>query len=788
MRRSDLSPDQRTVYDSMLDWVNSGGRGQSVLSVGGHAGTGKSTLLALFAAETNLRIAYVSFTGRASSILGRKLRAGGVQTTDRMQSDNERLLTGRWGHRFYSPGSIEASRPFCGTIHRLILRPLINFETEVLYGWEDRQALDRRYDLIVIDECFDYAQPVLTEDGWQYIGSLVNNEIQCRVWAYNRATRKLELKPIVRWLRKPSPNQLLRIDAGRTDSMRDARVLRCTPSHKILTPIGYVRASDLKVGDKLVVRGRHLTQLQFSMLVGSMLGDGSMGRNKNRNSPQPSFTQGEDQLGWLKFKKSVFGEDMTGGLQKGKSGYGPRATWRFTLNITDQARRVSEQMLHNAKKKNGRQYWSPTDEFLSWVDEAALAFWYADDGALMRRNGRVMGAAIHTECFSKDVNERLSKFLDEKFGLDTIVRNDSKGHWFIGFRQDAANKLLAIVTPFIPECMAWKAPGGNFTPPFVPAGETTVAPIQSIQSVARKTSRDQYVYDLEVKDHHNYVAGNVVVSNCSMVDSKMLARITRHNVRVLAVGDHGQLPPVMGESTLMKTPDLRLEKIHRQTDGSPIIQLSRAIREEHKMDRSLADGKSVVFASANDLRRRLLPEIANTPPLEVAFLCWRNQTRVHINRTVREYFGHAGKPPQKGEPVVCLRNMPEKGVFNGMRGIMTENAVALDDWWVLRAKIEFPDEEIPETEYEICRDQFHRHDTFKSIEELKAIGIDVDTMSGAGKLFDFGYAMTIHKFQGSQVPHAIVQVDWRPDYSKEDTRRLAYTAVTRASERLTVLT
>ena len=424
MKRSDLSPDQKRVYGSICDWVRSGS-GQPILSVGGYAGCGKTTLLAIFAAETNLRIAYVSFTGRASSILGRKLHAAGVQTTDRMQSDNERLLTGRWGHRFYAPGSAESHRPFCGTIHRLILRPLINFETEELYDWEERLTLDRRYDLIVVDEA-------------------------------------------------------------------------------------------------------------------------------------------------------------------------------------------------------------------------------------------------------------------------------------------------------------------------------------------------------------------------SMVGEKMLEKIRRHGIRILAVGDHGQLPPVMDKGTLMIDPDLRLEKIHRQAEGSPIIRLSRAIREEHKMDRSLADGKSLVFASANDLRRRILPEIAGTSPLGIAFLCWRNTTRVHINRTMREYLGYGGLLPQKGEPVVCLHNYPP--IFNGMRGLMTENAVHLDDWWVLRARIEFPDEEIPATDYEVCRDQFHRRYPFDSIKDLKTSNIDVDNMSGAGKLFDFGYAMTIHKFQGSQVPHAIVQVDWKPDYSNEETRRRAYTAVTRASEKLTVLT
>lgn len=425
LTRSNLSPDQRVVYESMRDWADSK-NGKTILSVGGVAGSGKSTLLGLFAAEMNhLKIAFVSFTGRASSILGRKLNAAGCTTTNRMQTDNDRCLTGRWGHMFYSPSSPEAHKPFCGTIHRLILRPLINFSTEVLYGWEERTELDRKYDLIVIDEA-------------------------------------------------------------------------------------------------------------------------------------------------------------------------------------------------------------------------------------------------------------------------------------------------------------------------------------------------------------------------SMVDAQMVSRITRHNVRILAVGDHGQLPPVMGSGSLMAAPDLRLEKIHRQAEGSPIIKLSRAIREDHKMDRSLADGRQLVFASASDLRRKVIPEIIDRPALDVAFLCWRNQTRVHINRTVREYLGYAGVPPKKGEPVVCLKNFAP--IYNGMRGILTQDVEQPypDEWWIMRARVEFPDEGLPEETHEVCRDQFHRHETIRSPEEIK--GAEIDTMSKVGRLFDFAYAMTVHKFQGSQVPHAIVQVDWRQNYADEMMRRLAYTAVTRASEKLTVLT
>ena len=76
---ADLSEDQVDVYNQMIQWCNE--RPSNLLTVGGFAGVGKSTLLGVFAAQTKLLVAYVTFTGRASSGLQRKLAAAGCKTT-----------------------------------------------------------------------------------------------------------------------------------------------------------------------------------------------------------------------------------------------------------------------------------------------------------------------------------------------------------------------------------------------------------------------------------------------------------------------------------------------------------------------------------------------------------------------------------------------------------------------------------------------------------------------------------------------------------------------------------
>ena len=93
LRLDDLSHDQREVYDCITQWV--GGSLQhgerNLLTIGGVAGSGKSSLLSVFASTTKLLVAYVTLTGRAASVLQRKLAACNVRTTSGLR----RTLRGR---------------------------------------------------------------------------------------------------------------------------------------------------------------------------------------------------------------------------------------------------------------------------------------------------------------------------------------------------------------------------------------------------------------------------------------------------------------------------------------------------------------------------------------------------------------------------------------------------------------------------------------------------------------------------------------------------------------------
>lgn len=308
----------------------------------------------------------------------------------------------------------------------------------------------------------------------------------------------------------------------------------------------------------------------------------------------------------------------------------------------------------------------------------------------------------------------------------------------------------------------------------------------------------------------------IIVDEASMVDDMMLRDLRSYGVPILAVGDHAQLPPVGGSGSLMRSPMLRLEQIHRQAEGNPIIALSKIIRETGRIPDGFDGGDAVTFEKLRFVERLIEDRYADASPerlLEMGIACYTNRRRVGLNAMVRRVRGlvRAGQSlplPRKGEHVVCLRNIKEgqgrPPVANGMRGVlqgdvdwklikaphgdrkMADGTPARESETQLLASVAFPEDEISAYDFEVFGPQFMREKTFSSPEEL-ARDTGIHSFAMAGALFDFGYAMTGHKMQGSQSDDLVAVVERPGPVSDEDWKRWCYTVVTRAASKLTVL-
>jgi exodeoxyribonuclease-5 len=293
----------------------------------------------------------------------------------------------------------------------------------------------------------------------------------------------------------------------------------------------------------------------------------------------------------------------------------------------------------------------------------------------------------------------------------------------------------------------------------------------------------------------------IVVDEASMVSESILKDLLSLNVKLLAIGDHGQLPPVMGQASLMVRPNLRLEKIHRQAHGNPILELSAIIRETGQLPDYLPEGDrgDVNFVEAinyTDVMKDVFKQVKEGfslpfgKPLasiaDIATLTYTNRARVRYNEVLRAV---AYNMPEKRLPqtpmiddqVICLRNA-FRTAFNGMRGVLN-SAVPAKNPHFFDGVATFAEDNL-KFRGSVNRHIFGRQKPIETLDDLKIHGLHVYTWDQMGFMLDYGYALTVHKAQGSQFHTASVVIERPFNVSDDNWKRWAYTAVTRASERL----
>ena len=286
----------------------------------------------------------------------------------------------------------------------------------------------------------------------------------------------------------------------------------------------------------------------------------------------------------------------------------------------------------------------------------------------------------------------------------------------------------------------------------------------------------------------------IILDEASMISEDIYKDLSSYGVEILAVGDHGQLPPIEGKFSLMQEPILSLEKIHRQAKDNPIINLSMEIRENGRIPRGYKSNKNISVVKKNeyiDFLRETYKTIQGPDALlDTAVVCYTNATRTKLNTMIRNIVhGNMSRNPVTNDLVICLRNIKnqkKEPVYNGFRGYFAGAVEDYDDdFW--GGKIRFPFEGIEQKFHNILKHQFGFAKTFSSFSELENFGMNVTHWNEVGVLFDFGYAMTGHKMQGDQADHVIFFNERPAPVSDDNYKRWAYSCVTRASNKLTII-
>lgn len=269
----------------------------------------------------------------------------------------------------------------------------------------------------------------------------------------------------------------------------------------------------------------------------------------------------------------------------------------------------------------------------------------------------------------------------------------------------------------------------------------------------------------------------IIIDEASMVDEKIWLDLLSYDVPILAVGDHGQLPPVSGQFNLMENPEIKLEEIHRQVADNPIIKLSIEARKTGQIKIGNY-GQGVRKLSKNDPEsQEIIENYLQQYNQDTLILCGYNNTRIKLNNYLRTLLGYESPLPQAGDRVICLRNRQQHAIFNGMLG--TLQTINSKDNNFYEVKILF-DDDGQIFEGLAVKKQFGSSTAMNFGKETRALTLH-------GELFDFAYALTVHKAQGSQASRVILFEERFKQMSDLDWRRWLYTAVTRAEDELIIL-
>lgn len=266
----------------------------------------------------------------------------------------------------------------------------------------------------------------------------------------------------------------------------------------------------------------------------------------------------------------------------------------------------------------------------------------------------------------------------------------------------------------------------------------------------------------------------VIVDEVSMVDEELALDLLRYGVKVLVLGDPHQLPPVRGEGYFINAePDFMLTEVHRQAADNPIIRMSMDVREGKRL-RPGTYGDSLVVRRGDIERSALAQMVLDADQV----LCGLNKTRLTFNNRYRELTSMIGLTdpwlPVTGDRLVCLKNDHPRRLLNGglweVKGVsklsfssdVTMRVVSLDE----------PD--IPVTEVKVPQAFFKGEEKELDWRLLRRVD-----------QFTYGYALTVHKSQGSQWDNVLLYDE--SGTFREDASKHLYTGITRAAERVTVV-
>jgi len=271
----------------------------------------------------------------------------------------------------------------------------------------------------------------------------------------------------------------------------------------------------------------------------------------------------------------------------------------------------------------------------------------------------------------------------------------------------------------------------------------------------------------------------VIIDEYSFVDEKILKDLRSFKKKILYTGDFFQLPPINGENEIQKSTNYFLTDIVRQAKDNPIIKYATIVREGGRLETGIYESKDdMLFATIS----RNHPKIDELLLRYDQVLCGTNKFRHMLNSTIRNGLGYSGMLPNPGEKLICLKNNRELNMFNGQ---MFENKFInfKDEFEINGHRITDIDLGVNEESY-ISKEIFYEKSS--KLKDLWSIYREDYSIIKRTLFADSGYAISVHKAQGSQF-ESVVVFAYDGYWMRENFNKWLYTSITRGIKKCVVV-
>jgi len=405
-------------------------------------------------------------------------------------------------------------------------------------------------DVIFFDECFPYQQRVVTNNGPKSIGRLYHdfckNHDMPLVLSFNELSETFEYKEISNIFKK-GKQKLVQISCN-------GRKIKCTENHKFLTSNGWVEASKLSKGSLIkgsIDKGLSVKAInsdQKQLILGSFLGNGHI-RTEGKSKIRLSVTHSINQKEYCQWKANIF--NCKTNIVRNK-GYAKKSAVNFCTEIIGLEQEFP-------KTKTSCPQW-----ILDEIDARGIAIWFMDSCSLNNIGVSGYSGRISTYSFDEDSHIRFVK----KFNDLGISCNYKKynGHYCLFFNRKGLKLLYELISPYFNDSMRKK-----IAPEFYNFNYKWNNKYKSycyfvVDSVSAVEKRE-YVYDLEVKDNHNFILSSnnkftkyisgPIVHNCQRTSSLAMGNA----LKILTTAKYGK--PSKGVQVYFGTPRKKGSDFHK---------------------------------------------------------------------------------------------------------------------------------------------------------------------------------------------------------------------------------